>query len=118
MGFLSTIFGTGKNPTRTNKVNATVGSSQGGMNWAQMVADEPVSHSKFTVYDASGAPLELRETDQKAAGGEGTVYEFAKARDVTGKNSHKSISSPASAFNPTSKISARCSSVKPSKSFM
>ena len=78
MGFFSTILGTGKNTTRNSKVNASAGSSQGGLNWAQMVADEPENQSKFTVYDAAGTPLQLRETDQKAAGGEGTVYEFAK----------------------------------------
>ena len=84
MGLMSTLFGTSKpNKQPAKRVNPAAkaakrssSSSQGGLNWAQLITDEP--QNQLTVYDPAGNPLKLKESNQKGCGGEGTVYEFAQ----------------------------------------
>ena len=45
-------------------------------NWMNM-AQNTTAEKEIKVYDASGNPLELGEKDEKASGGEGTIYNFA-----------------------------------------
>ena len=84
MGLMSTLFGTSKSNTQPAKrvkptapsAKRSSSSSQGGLNWAQLITDEP--QRQLTVYDPAGNPLKLKESSQKGCGGEGTVYEFAQ----------------------------------------
>ena len=82
MGFWSMLFG--KNSSNTNISNSVVPgntssatpANPNGANWLKNIASKTADKTILTVYDVQGAPFEIYSVDQKAAGGEGTVYEF------------------------------------------
>ncbi len=71
--FFQTIF-----PSAcTNASVSPVSSGRTGPNWFDHVKEEsPYESTDLTVYDPEGNPLILGERNERASGGEGTVYEF------------------------------------------
>lgn len=71
--FFQTIFPSGC----TNASVPPVSSGTAAPNWFDHVKDESSYESTdLTVYDPEGNPLILGERNERASGGEGTVYEF------------------------------------------
>ena len=71
--FFQTIFPSGC----TNASVSPVSSGSTAPNWFDHVKDESSYESTdLTVYDPEGNPLILGERNERASGGEGTVYEF------------------------------------------